>query len=319
MAGASDRGGLARFVDDYVEEVAVGRPWWVLVAVFGLAMPAVMWIVGLIFGFRYKPGTYVIAVFIGVGIALVLRLIARERERYRYGTLDRSRDLQGLRRLSSTDFEIAVGQLVRQQGYIVKERGGLNADGGIDLIAEGHKGRIAIQCKRWTVWPVSAPAVRELYGTVKKGGFTGGWLVTSGVFTASARSWSRGTDLRLIDGRDLADLLKGTSMVKPQSATEPTGQQAADVQFAECPNCAGVLRRMSNADDGSLYWGGSEHTCEWTFNDAPSKVGEVLCDRGHRMVQRLTKRGVSFWGCSRYPSCQRKRLARVGLIGALER
>jgi restriction system protein len=315
MAEASDGAGLARFVDNYIEEVAVGTPWWVLVLAFGLGMPALFWAAGLILQLRYQPGSYGIALFVGVVIALGLRLIARERERYRASTVDRAGDLQAIRRLSWTDFEIAVGEVVRRQGYTVKERGGFHADGGIDLIAEGGKGRIAIQCKHWKVWSVNAPRVRELYGVVKGGGFVEGWLVTCGVFSPPARSWARGKELRLIDGRELAGLVQGTSFARPALNAASVSLHPLPAQAIECPNCGGELRQLTNTNDGSQFWGCNEQTCGWTFDAPPAAPGKVLCDRGHQMVLRRTKRGIAFWGCSTYPSCKRKRLVVVPFVG----
>ena len=202
MSPAPGPAALSCWVDDYIEEVAVGTPWWVLVLAFGLGMPVIAAAGALLFHTSYQPGTYGIALIIGVGFGLGLRLIARERERYRAAALDRSGDLQALRKLGWHEFEVVVGEVLRQHGYqTVKERGGFQADGGIDLIAQGQGKRIAIQCKHWRSWSVSSPRVRELYGTVKGGDFTEGWLVTCGSFTTAARSWAKGKELRLIDGQ----------------------------------------------------------------------------------------------------------------------
>jgi ssDNA-binding Zn-finger/Zn-ribbon topoisomerase 1 len=306
MASGSRRGALTRLIDDYIEEVAVGTPWWVLVGGFGLGMPIAEGIAALLLHFKYQSGTYVTALFVGVAFGFGLRLIARERERYRAEALDRSGDLQALRKLSWREFEIVIGEALRRNGFpVVKERGGFRADGGIDLIAEGHRRRIAVQCKHWRAWAVSASRVRELYGTVKGGNFTEGWLVTCGAFTSAARSWAAGKELRLIDGKELAAYVSGIAL----PAMELLRPAAHDAERArDCPNCGAALQRLNNSKDGSQFWGCPSRACGWTFNDPPASPDSVVCDRGHPMVERRTKRGVSFWGCSMYPSCQRKRL-----------
>ena len=177
----------------------------------------------------------------------------------------------------------------------------------MDLIAEGPKGRIAIQCKQWKAWRVRDAQVRELYGTVKGGGFTAGWLVTCGVFSDSARAWARGKELRLVDGRELEGAVTGGSF--NNQASSAAGSISAP--SSDCPNCGAELHRLTNSKDRSEFWGCTNRACDWTFNDAPSTSGEVLCDRGHRMIKRTTERGVAFWGCSTYPRCQRKRLASI--------
>jgi len=301
------RATIARIVDDYIEEVAVGTPWWVLVLAFGLGLPILLAAVSLIFRLGYQLGVYSIALFAGALLGVALRLIARERERYRSRTFDGAGDLQALRALRWPDFEIAVGELVRRQGYLVKERGGFRADGGVDLIAEGRKGRIAIQCKQWKAWRVREAQVRELYGTVKGGGFSAGWLVTCGVFTDSARSWAEGKELRLIDGRELERVVTGGASLS-QTIIKTESRTAVDPEGSKCPNCGAELHRLTNTKDRSEFWGCTNKACGWTFNDVPSTAGEVLCDRGHQMVERTTKRGFVFWGCSHYPTCLRKRL-----------
>jgi restriction system protein len=272
-------------------------------------MPVLLAVASFVFRLGYQPATYGLTLFVGVLIGVGFRLIARERERYRARTLEGTGSLEALRSLSWSEFEIAVGELVRRQGYTVKERGGFRADGGVDLIAEGRRGRIAIQCKQWKEWRVREAQVRELYGTVKGGGFTAGWLVTCGVFTRPAQSWAEGKELRLIDGRELEGVVRGGSFVGQAPDEKAVSPPASESDAPECPNCGNELHRRTNTKDKSQFWGCSNPDCSWTFNNAPSKSGVVLCDRGHQMVQRTTKRGVAFWGCSNYPSCLRKRLA----------
>jgi len=156
------RATISHWIDDYIEEVAVGTSWWVLVGGFGLGMPLLAGLAGLAFRLRYAPGTYGIALFVGLAVGFGLVLIARERVRYRAQAFDRSGDLAALRKLTWRDFEIVVGEALRRDGYpIVKERGGFIPDDGIDLIVEGYRKRIAIQCKHWRAWTISAPRVRE--------------------------------------------------------------------------------------------------------------------------------------------------------------
>ncbi len=58
MASGSRRAKLTRWFDDYIEEVAVGTPWWVLVGGFGLGMPIAEGLGALVFRVKYQSGTY---------------------------------------------------------------------------------------------------------------------------------------------------------------------------------------------------------------------------------------------------------------------
>jgi restriction system protein len=279
-----------------------------------LAAAAASWL----FHIRYPQGEYGLLVLAGSGTGLALRLIAREREHYRAAALGRSSDLEALRSLSWQDFEIVVGELVRRQNYLVKERGGFQADGGVDMIAEGRGGRIVIQCKQWRSRAVSESQVKELYATVKAERFREGWLVTCGHFTDNAKGWAKGKELRLIDGTALVDLLGGRFPVQVTTGASgsPLATTAAAVQSLpaaanpQCPECGRLMRRQTNSTDQSLFWGCTGFPdCRFTAEDPPVTTERVTCPRGHPMTLRTTYRGTAFWGCSTYPTCHRKRLA----------
>jgi len=299
---------LSRWVDDYVEDVAVGTPWWVLILAFGVGFPLLVALVSWLSHIHYPTASWGLIVSLGVVIGAGFWLIARERERYRTAALGRSGDLAALRNLSWQDFEIVVGELIRRQGYTVKERGGFQADGGVDLIAEGRKGRIAVQCKQWRTWAVKEPQVKELYATVKASGFREGWLVTCGHFTDPARAWAKGKDLRLIDGAQIIELYSGESPLNVKTA-ETLETLSAAQHNPDCPECGLAMRRQTNKDDRSTFWGCSSYpTCRFTAEDPPATIENVLCPRGHPMVLRESKRGAAFWSCSTSPACRRKRL-----------
>jgi restriction system protein len=299
---------LDRVLDDYIEDVAVGTPWWVLVLAFGLGLPLVAAAAALLFHVHYPTGSWGVFIFLGVLMGGGLRLVARERERSRAAALGRSGDLAALRDASWQDFEIVVGELIRRHGYTVKERGGFHADGGIDLIAEGRAGRIVVQCKQWRSWSVSLPQVKELYATVKADRFREGWLVTCGRFTDPARAWVKGKEIRLIDGSQLVQLYGGEGLLE-LTRVEPTSAPAELPSSLECPECGQPLRRQTNKDDRTTFWGCSGYpACRFTAEDPPTNPETAVCQRGHPMVLRKSKRGVAFWGCSTYPQCHRKRL-----------
>jgi restriction system protein len=298
---------LTRWVDDYVEEVAVGAPLWALLFAFGVGFPILLALVSWLFHIHYPTASWGLIVFLGMVIGAAFWQIARQRERYRSAALGRSGDLAALRDLSWQDFEIVVGELIRRQGYTVKERGGFHADGGVDLIAEGRKGRIAIQCKQWRSWSVKESQVKELYATVKAGGFREGWLVTCGHFNDGAQAWAKGKELRLVDGVQLTELQRGTALpaIKPAEISQAA---SAAPHNPVCPECGLAMRRQTNKEDHSTFWGCSGYSvCRFTAEDPPTTSENVHCPRGHPMVLRNSKRGVAFWGCSD-ATCRRKRL-----------
>ena len=109
--------------------------------------------------------------------------------------------------ISWQEFELLVGEAFRLQGFSVKENGGGGADGGIDLVVTKGGEKFLIQCKQWKAYKVGVEVVRELYGLMAAKGATGGFVVTSGRFTAEATNFASGRNVNLIDGPKLRGLL----------------------------------------------------------------------------------------------------------------
>lgn len=201
-----------------------------------------------------------------------------------YGRSKRQKLLQGVVNAKSTDalnamswreFELLVGEGFRQQGYQVTENGGGGADGGIDLVLRKGGDKFLVQCKQWKAFTVGVTVVRELYGLMAAHGAAGGFVVTSGTFTAEAKSFATGRNLTLLGGADLVTFIKRAQTARtakpataePVMATPPSPAHA----LPACPVC------------------------------------------GKPMVKRTAKRGGSsgsvFWGCNDFPACRGTRPA----------
>ena len=114
--------------------------------------------------------------------------------------------------MTPVEFEAAMTELFRLLGFVA-EQTQLTSDGGIDIWAVDDRpligSRIIVQCKRYgpTV-KVGEPAVRELYGLVHAHGVSKGIVVTTSVFTPSARRFAIGKPLELIDGDQLIGIVR---------------------------------------------------------------------------------------------------------------
>lgn len=181
---------------------------------------------------------------------------------------------RALRNLSWRDFELLVGEAFRLRGFSVAETGGGGADGGVDLRLKKGGEIFLVQCKQWRAEKVSVNVVRELLGVMVSQGATGGFVVTSGVFTGDACSFAEGRNIELIDGTAL------NAMIQKVRATAPAGVAATDVSSRVEPHLPTPARAM-------------ELNCP-------------LC--GGAMVQRIgrqgSKAGRAFWGCSDFPRCR---------------
>ena len=101
-----------------------------------------------------------------------------------------NRAAQALDGMTWQDFELLVGEAFRLQGFKVEERGGLQADGGIDVVLRRDGETFLVQCKHWKSQQVSVQVVRELFGVMASKGAAGGYVVTSGTYTAPARAFA---------------------------------------------------------------------------------------------------------------------------------
>jgi restriction system protein len=205
---------------------------------------------------------------VGAGISA----IQRKKRRALVANVTASKSADALNDMSWLEFEQLVGEGFRLQGYEVKEQGGAQADGGVDLVLRKGSEIFLVQCKQWRAMKVGVDVVRELYGVMAARGAAGGFVVTSGRFTDDAVAFAAGRNLRLVDGPKLFGLLqqakaapsRATAAKTPLRVPEPT-PPGASLTTPGCPKC-----------------------------NAP-------------MVQRTAKKGATpgaqFWGCSKFPVC----------------
>ena len=108
-------------------------------------------------------------------------------------------------------YEHHSNEVTWRQGLATVVEVNLAPDGGVDLVLTkpGKSGgeKFLVQCKQWRAYKVSVNIVRELLGAMAAQGAAGGFVVTSGVFTAEARAFAEGLNIELIDGTALAAMI----------------------------------------------------------------------------------------------------------------
>lgn len=135
--------------------------------------------------------------------------------------LDKQEDLATIPALTWRRFETLVAEAYRRQGYEVFRPSGNGPDGGVDLVLKKDGNTILVQCKQWRAWKVGVKVVRELYGVMTARHAQGAILVTSGIFTHDARTFAAGKPLDLVEGAQLAELIRSV-----QSAPAPPHRSA---------------------------------------------------------------------------------------------
>lgn len=161
------------------------------------------------------------------------------------------------------DFEMLVGEVFRMRGFTVVENDSGGADGGIDLMLKKNGEVFLVQCKQWRAYKVSVNIVRELLGVMVIKGAAGGFVVTSGIFTAEAQSFTKGQSIELIDGSMLTAMIEkahGMSSNKVDRTKKNVPESTPSTASAEpiCPQCGNsmvkrVARKGSNS--GKNFWG----------------------------------------------------------------
>jgi len=181
-------------------------------------------------------------------------------------------------------FEQLVGEALRQRGFSIQETGGSGPDGGVDLVARKDGEKYLVQCKQWRSMQVGVPTVRELYGAMAAEGATGGFVITSGRFTAPAKQFASGRNLHLVDGDLLNQWIAATRRPGPRPTSAVVEERVKPVIVSEVAKAAAIA-------------------------ESPAKPVAPACPHCRKpMVIRVARSGANaggdFWGCSSYPGCK---------------
>lgn len=197
------------------------------------------------------------------GAVLVAWLIAEVHKLSARRLFDGQSGMESIRSISWREFERLVAEAYRRKGYLAEVVGNESGDGGVDIRLSRPGETILVQCKQWKSYTVGVKIVRELLGVVVSQQATGGIVVTSGHFTQEARQFAkRNSQLDLVDGQQLAELIRGAqtgqsaSSVRQSDFQEPNGRHGSPA--TRCPSCgSGMVLRVARkgANAGSQFWG----------------------------------------------------------------
>lgn len=194
-----------------------------------------------------------IAFLIGAGMSAY-------KGRYRARLLDKQSGIESIRAMSWRDFEMLVGETFRRQGYMVEERGGGAPDGGIDLALYKGGKKTVVQCKRWKSYSINVSLVRELYGVMVAEDADECVFVSSGSYTPDAMDFAKGKPIRLIDGGELAALIRQVQQAPRDNSTspEPAERKPYNSPPPACPRCGSPMVERTakmGANAGKRFWG----------------------------------------------------------------
>jgi restriction system protein len=146
-------------------------------------------------------------------------------------------------------FEKFCSALLRSEGFQVERKGGAQADGGVDIIAEKGGDRILVQCKHWRTWSVQEKVVREMLGSMTHHGVMRGAIYTLKGWTVPAGRFAGEHQITVADSSALAR----------RAADRLTTDQLDEILRArghQCPKCdAPMVERTGNFKP---FWGCSK-------------------------------------------------------------
>ena len=123
--------------------------------------------------------------------------------------------LENIKAISPSSFERLVVELLAKMGYGEGKAVGKSGDGGIDgILNQDTLGleQVYVQAKRYESAQVPEPEIRNFSGSLDPHGASKGVFLTTSTFSSTARQTAQnisrgGKSIRLIDGKELADLM----------------------------------------------------------------------------------------------------------------
>lgn len=180
-------------------------------------------------GHLYEIATFV--AWLSAAIFVFGALASAVRSWRRGELLKNQTSLRDFAALRWEEFEAMVSETFQRRGYDVKEKGGSQPDGGIDLIATKGGRTFFVQCKQWRQRKVGVKSVRELLGVVVAENASKGFLVTTGEFTDEAIGFAEKSELvALVDGEALLKVIRLVNNAESKKAI-PKGIVVATSEF----------------------------------------------------------------------------------------
>lgn len=202
-------------------------------------------------------------------IGALASFFTRKIQQRRYAHVQQQSQQSSLNTMSWQQFEGLVAEFFRRRGYAVQQTGGDGPDGGVDLVLKKGSDTYLVQCKQWKAYKVGVQPVRELYGVMAARGAAGGFVITSGEFSAEAKAFARGLNIQLFDGARLHQLIREARAIRESPLRDPTPAAPAPSPPA-CPQCGQAMvkrRAKQGAQVGKEFWGCSAYpACRGTMN-----------------------------------------------------
>lgn len=176
--------------------ILLRKPWWIsllIAAVLALAMAAMM-----------PKGLAAYGISAGLPF-LVIAIIAFVRQLRTPSAAQVAHTQQAVAALSWRDFAGAAEAAFRRDGYEVARHPGPAAD--FVLTRDGQ--RTLVSCKRWKAARNGIEPLRDLQAAAAASDARACIFITAGALTDNARRFAGETNIRVLQGAELAKLFEG--------------------------------------------------------------------------------------------------------------
>lgn len=199
--------------------------------------------------------------------------------------------------MSPQQFETAIANLFRRLGYDV-EQTPISCDGGKDAILRAADGKYLLECKCYgPAQSVGRRDLQILFAAMHAEQAVGGFCVTTGRFTRTAKDYAKSVNIALYDRARLPFLVNEAHPVSTDFST-------ASVVCRECGSVVSVPVKVVPASAQCE----NGHTITSNIVTADFRIlaeGEVpYCDSCGAPMRLVNWNGREFWGCTGYPKCR---------------
>jgi restriction system protein len=170
--------------------------WWVSFAVAA----GIVAVARMAFPERYLVGGLLTAIpFLGIGFVTAWRQL-RAPNAARVAS-----DLERIEAMSWREFSIAIEDAFRHDGHGTRRLEGSAAD--FEMTKAGRTSLVS--CKRWKAASTGVESLRDLDALAKARDAHEGIYIVIGGVTDNARRYAAGSKVRIVEGVELAQLLRG--------------------------------------------------------------------------------------------------------------
>jgi restriction system protein len=176
----------------------------------------------------------------GVGVillalaALTLWLVVRRTSLSTSKAQDLMAGFQHVHVMSGGQFEVYIAQVLRGLGYRTTVLGG-SGDQGVDIIATGTNGRIAVQCKNYSKAVGNRP-IQEVYAGAKHHRCSQAWVVAPKGYTKGAHELAKSVGVMLFDSDSIQKWIKAVDDAEREAQNQkmkPTERGTSDQKEPE--------------------------------------------------------------------------------------